>query len=107
MKAMENKKAISLRMPSDLYHQAQQAAKGHGVSFNALALIAIEAYIQGQGAKPVQFVSKSFKRTGIRLSGQMNTKLDVYAKEQGLTKNAVVVLALESYLGEIKRRQKN
>ena len=95
---MKKQKPISLRIPSELYHQAQQAAKGYGISFNALALIAIEAYIQGQGAKPVQFVSKSFKRTGIRLSGQMNTKLDVYAKEQGLTKNAVVVLALESYL---------
>lgn len=95
---MKKQKPISLRMPSELYHQAQEAAKGHGISFNALALIAIEAYIQGQGAKPVQFVSKSFKRTGIRLSERINTKLDAYAKENCLTKNAVVVLALESYL---------
>lgn len=95
---MKKQKAISLRMPSELYHQAQQAAKGHGVSFNALALIAIEAYLRGKGAKPVQFDSNSFKRTGIRLPGQMNTKLDAYAKHHYLTKNAVVVLALESYL---------
>lgn len=95
---MKKQKAISLRMPSKLYHQAQQAAKGHGVSFNALALIAIEAYLRGKGAKPVQFDSNSFKRTGIRLPGQMNTKLDAYAKHHYLTKNAVVVLALESYL---------
>lgn len=104
---MKKQKPISLRMPSELYHQAQGAAKGHGISFNALALIAIEAYIQGQGAKPVRFASKSFKRTGIRLPGRMSTKLDVYAKDHCLTKNAVVLLALESYLGEIKRRQRN
>lgn len=99
---MKREKPISLRMPSELYHQAQQVAKGHSISFNALALIAIEAYLQGQDTKPVQFASNSFKRTGIRLTGQMNTKLDAYTKAQGLTKNDVVVLALENYLGGIK-----
>lgn len=42
---------------------------------------------------------------GMRLSPFIHDKLETFAEKKGLTKNAVVTIALEKYISEEERRE--